>query len=73
MIVGIEKEKRVLNDLVNSKRPEFLAVYGRRRVGKTHLIKEYFGNYFSFYAIPKILKKRKQPFEGLLKKRKQVS
>ena len=33
-----------------SKRPEFVVVYGRRRVGKTYLIREYFNNQFSFYA-----------------------
>ena len=32
-------------------RPEFIVVYGRRRVGKTFLIKEYFNERFSFYAI----------------------
>lgn len=38
-IVGREKELKILDVLVNSKKPEFLAVYGRRRVGKTFLIK----------------------------------
>ncbi len=33
-----------------SKKAEFLVVYGRRRVGKTYLIKEYFNNQFSFYT-----------------------
>ncbi len=40
----------MLTDCVNSKRPEFLVVYGRRRVGKTFLVKEFFNNRFSFYA-----------------------
>ena len=30
--------------------PEFIAVYGRRRVGKTFLIRSYFNENFSFYA-----------------------
>ena len=33
-----------------SKRPEFVVVYGRRRIGKTYLIREYFNRQFSFYA-----------------------
>jgi len=41
-IIGREEEVRVLDDLLNSEDAEFLAVYGRRRVGKTHLIREYF-------------------------------
>ncbi|MBR6014981.1 MAG: ATP-binding protein [Firmicutes bacterium] len=35
---------------LESKQAEFLVVYGRRRVGKTYLIKEYFNQRFSFYA-----------------------
>ena len=33
-----------------SGRPEFIAVYGRRRVGKTYLIREYFNRNFAFYT-----------------------
>lgn len=50
LIIGRNKEQQTLNDLVESKRPEFLAVYGRRRVGKTYLIKEYFNHRFAFYS-----------------------
>ncbi len=49
-IIGREKEQYLLQHCLESKRPEFLAVYGRRRTGKTYLIKEYFKNQFSFYA-----------------------
>jgi AAA+ ATPase superfamily predicted ATPase len=41
-IVGREKEISVLKRCYESPKPEFLAVYGRRRVGKTFLIREYF-------------------------------
>lgn len=49
-IIGREEERRILSDCLHSKQPEFLAVYGRRRVGKTFLIKEFFEMRFSFYA-----------------------
>jgi hypothetical protein len=49
-ILGRKKEQQQLSDCLESKRPEFVAVYGRRRVGKTYLIREFFGNRFSFYA-----------------------
>ena len=40
MIVGRKEEIAELNKLYYSDRPEFVAVYGRRRVGKTFLIKQ---------------------------------
>lgn len=49
-IIGREREKDCLMQCLLSKRPEFVVVYGRRRVGKTYLIKEFFNNNFSFYA-----------------------
>jgi AAA+ ATPase superfamily predicted ATPase len=49
-IIGREAEKKILADYYDSHRPEFVAVYGRRRVGKTFLIREFFENDFFFYA-----------------------
>ena len=49
-IIGRNREKDILSNCLSSKRPEFVVVYGRRRVGKTFLIKEYFNGQFSFYA-----------------------
>ncbi len=43
-IVGREKEVKILDKVWKSKDAEFVAVYGRRRVGKTHLIREYFSD-----------------------------
>lgn len=42
LIVGRQRERRVLHRLLQSNKPELLAVYGRRRVGKTFLIREFF-------------------------------
>ena len=49
-IIGRGFEKRELKRMYESGQPEFIAVYGRRRVGKTFLVKEYFHNKFTFYA-----------------------
>ena len=49
-IVGRRDEQILLEDCVRSHFPEFLAVYGRRRIGKTYLIREFFGNQFAFYG-----------------------
>jgi len=40
-VIGREREIQILDKLLASDRPEFLAIYGRRRVGKTFLIREY--------------------------------
>lgn len=49
-MIGRKAEQNALKICLQSNRAEFLVVYGRRRVGKTFLIKEYFNNIFSFYA-----------------------
>lgn len=48
-IIGRNSEKIILKDCLDSNRPEFVAVYGRRRIGKTFLIKQFFKNKFDFY------------------------
>ena len=49
-IIGRKRECHEIERCVLSKRPEFVVVYGRRRVGKTYLIKEFFNRQFAFYA-----------------------
>lgn len=41
-LIAREEEVRVLENLYQSNQPEFLALYGRRRVGKTYLIRTFF-------------------------------
>jgi len=48
-IIGRINEQDDLRRFVRSEVSEFVAVYGRRRVGKTFLVREYFGNQFDFY------------------------
>ena len=49
-IIGRQSEQISLKQYVDSEKPEFVVVYGRRRVGKTYLIKEFFNQSFSFYT-----------------------
>lgn len=49
-LIGREEECRELKRLYESSSTEFVAIYGRRRVGKTFLIKEFFHNRFTFYT-----------------------
>ncbi|MDR1712518.1 MAG: AAA family ATPase [Propionibacteriaceae bacterium] len=41
-IIGRHTEQALLARLAQSRKPEFLAVYGRRRVGKTFLVREFY-------------------------------
>ena len=47
-MIGREKEVKELNKLYNRNRAELVAVYGRRRVGKTYLIDETFAGRITF-------------------------
>ena len=47
-VIGREEEKFVLNNIISSGEPELVAVYGRRRVGKTFLIRNFFDKQLAF-------------------------
>ena len=47
-MLGRKEEQDELLDAAQSSRSEFVAVYGRRRVGKTFLVQETFAESFSF-------------------------
>ena len=47
-LIGREKEIKVLKEAFEGDEPQFLAVYGRRRVGKTFLIKTLFAEKIFF-------------------------
>lgn len=49
-IIGREKEQNLLKECCRSGKPELVAIYGRRRVGKTYLVKQFFQEQFSFYT-----------------------
>lgn len=49
IVVGRKQEWEELGSVINRGESEFIAVYGRRRVGKTFLIRQFFKNDFDFY------------------------
>ena len=62
-IIGREEEISVLERLYNSKKSEFLAVYGRRRVGKSFLVSEVYGTKIVFKAVGTYLKDSDRNYE----------
>lgn len=47
-IIGRKREIAELESLYSNGRPEFIVIYGRRRIGKTYLIHELFHDRFTF-------------------------
>ena len=52
-IVGRNAEIALMNEYVSSGRAEFVAVFGRRRVGKTFLVDSLFHDAYTFSVICK--------------------
>ena len=50
MLIGRKQEIEILKKYHESNESEFLVVYGRRRVGKTYLVRQYFNDEFYFCA-----------------------
>ena len=48
-IISRKQQIKQLEDIYNSGKSEFVVVYGRRRIGKTFLVRELFKNRFTFY------------------------
>lgn len=49
-LYGRDKEQKQLSEVVQSDKAELLAIYGRRRVGKTYLVRQFFDDKFDFYV-----------------------
>ena len=47
-LIGRERERKELVELYRSDRPIFAVIYGRRRVGKTYLVRQMFEKQFAF-------------------------
>lgn len=50
ILIGRQREQRNLEEYLASERSEFVAVYGRRRVGKTFLVRHILAGQSSFYV-----------------------
>ena len=47
-MIGRKEEKKFLQSLIYEEEPQFVAVFGRRRIGKTYLVRESFNHRFFF-------------------------
>lgn len=47
-LIGRESEKTILTNALTSNRSELIVVYGRRRIGKTFLVRNVYKNHISF-------------------------
>lgn len=65
-IIGRESELAKLDSYYKSGKCEFIALYGRRRVGKTSLIRYYFKDKFDFFASGVLDGTREQQKEAFL-------
>jgi len=61
-LIGRKAEIKRLTEYVDSGKAELLAIYGRRRVGKTFLIKQFFNEKFTFYFSGSENANKKQQF-----------
>lgn len=48
-IIGRKYEQDLIAEYCETPKAELVAIYGRRRVGKTYLVKQFFANDFDFY------------------------
>lgn len=66
-LVARKEEQKLLNQAVRKNESQFIAVYGRRRVGKTYLIREIFSNQFTFVHTGYYNLTRKEQLSGFFK------
>ena len=72
-IVGRIREQQILSDSLTSHRSELIAVYGRRRIGKTYLIRAFFDPYISFSFTGLSSGKREDQIKNFMLKLQDVS
>ena len=67
-MIGRKKEQEFLQEAIDKDRAQFIVVYGRRRVGKTFLINEFFHNTYAFkHTAVSPLRENLKPKQNLLK------
>lgn len=50
-LIGREREQEELQWALESQRSEFITLYGRRRIGKTFLVRRFFNDTYSFHYV----------------------
>ena len=63
-IIGRKAEIETLNRIYDSHKSEFIAIYGRRRVGKSFLVSEFFKNKILFTAVGTYVKDGDKEYES---------
>lgn len=63
-IIGRGKEIEALDRIYKSRKSEFVAIYGRRRVGKSFLVSEVFGKKILFKAVGTYVKDGDKDYES---------
>ena len=66
-LIARKKEQALLNQAVKKQESQFIAVYGRRRVGKTYLVREVFSGQFAFFHTGYYNLSRKEQLSGFFK------
>ena len=62
-IIGREEEIATLERLYKSQKSEFIAIYGRRRIGKSFLVSEVYGRKLVFSVVGTYLKQKEDETE----------
>lgn len=72
MLISRDKEKKTLLDALQAEDSQFIAVYGRRRVGKTYLIRQTYSEMLTFEHSGLAKAGRKEQIQALLHQLKEL-
>lgn len=72
-IIGRHRELSMLRSCLESGRSEFVVVYGRRRIGKTFLVRRFFNDVYDFAFVGMHEAQRNEQLEGFAKSLKNYS
>ena len=66
-LIGRKREMEELERCMNSERSEFVVIYGRRRIGKTFLVRNFFHDNYTFYYVGAHKATQKKQLENFAK------
>ena len=67
-LIGRHKEQSILKNCLESGRSEFVVIYGRRRIGKTFLVRRFFNDTYDFSFVGKHDMPREQQLADFLRR-----